>query len=102
MGDIIFTREYQEIHNLYEYKIFVNNEEINTITNGTRKVISLKPGNYEAFVKVNGSKSPQIQVEIKNKGTIRLSCGSNLSGLKLVFSWLFIFSKNNLYLKETV
>jgi len=102
MGDIIFTREYQEIHNLYEYKIFVNNEEINTLANGSRKVVRLKPGEYEVFVKVNGSKSTKRQVEIKDKGTVRLSCGSSLSGLKFVFSWLFIFSKNNLYLKETV
>jgi len=102
MGDIIFTREYQEIHNLYEYKIFVNNKEINSLANGARKVITLKPGIYEVFVKVNGSKSTQKQVEIKNKGTIRLSCGSSLSGLKVAFSWLFIFSKNNLYLKDTV
>lgn len=102
MGDIIFTREYQEIHNIYEYKIFVNNEEISTISNGARKVVRLKPGNYEVFVKVNGSKSPQKQVEIKDKGTVRLSCGSSLSGLKFVFSWMFIFSKNNLYLQETV
>jgi hypothetical protein len=102
MGDIIFTREYQEIHNLYQYKIFVNNEEINTLANGARKVVRLKAGNYEVFVKVNGSKSPERQVKIKEKGTVRLSCGSSLSGLKFVFSWLFIFSKNNIYLNETI
>ena len=102
MGDIIFTREYQEIYNLQDYKIFVNNEEVNTLANGARKIIRLKPGKYEIFVKVNGSKSPEKQVEIKAKGTVRLSCGSNLSGIKLALSWLFIFSKNNLYLKGTV
>ncbi|MDS0526173.1 hypothetical protein NNC19_10815 [Clostridium sp. SHJSY1] len=102
MGDIIFTREYQDIQNLSEYKIFINGEEVNSISNGSRKVISLKPGEYDIFIKCMGSKSPTKQVIINKKETLRLSCGSNLTGIKMAFSWLFIFSKNKIYLKETI
>ena len=47
-------------------------------------------------------KSTVKQVEIKDKETLRLSCGTNLKGLKQMFSWLFMFSKNVIYLKETI
>jgi hypothetical protein len=102
MGDVILTREYQDVQNLSEYKIFINGQEVNSISNGTRKVISLKPGEYDIFVKCMGTKSPTKQVTINNKGTLRLSCGSNITGLKVAFSWLFMFGKNSLYLKETI
>lgn len=102
MGDIIFTREYQDVQNLSEYKIFINGEEINSISNGSRKVIRLKPGKYDVFVKCMGIKSPIKQVIINKNETLRLSCGSNMTGIKVAFSWLFMFSKNNLYIRETI
>ena len=101
MGDIIFTREEQELYSSSEYQIFINGEMVNTLKNGARKVITLKPGKYDIYVKVLTAKSPVKQVEIKEKQTLRLSCGSKLSGFKYVFSWLYSFSKNNIYLENT-
>ena len=101
MGDIIFTREEQELYSFADYKIFVDGNEVNSLVNGSRKVISLKPGKHDIFVKVLGAKSPTKQVDIKSKETLRLSCGSKLSGFKYAFAWLFLFSKNNIYLEET-
>ena len=102
MGDIIFTREYQELYSLSDYKIYINDKEVNTLKNGSRKVIKLKPGKYNIYIKVMGAKSPTMQVEIEPKQTLRLSCGSKLTGLKYAFSWLFSFSKKNIYLEETI
>lgn len=102
MGDIIFTRDYFELHSMNDFKIFVNDKEAATISNGARKVLKLEPGTYRIYVKVNATRSPEKQVEVKEKGTVRLSCGSTLTGIKLVFSWFFAFSKKGLYLKETV
>ncbi|MGG7178552.1 hypothetical protein ACQPU1_13200 [Clostridium paraputrificum] len=101
MGDIIFTREEQELYNFADYKVFVDGKEVNSLVNGSRKVISLEPGKHDVFVKVMGAKSPTRQVNIKPKETLRLSCGSKLTGFKYAFSWLFLFSKNNIYLEET-
>lgn len=101
MGDIIFTREDQELYNNLDYEIYINGELNNKIKNGSRKVVTLKPGKYDIFVKVMGAKSPIKQVEIKEKQTLRLTCGSNLTGLKYVFSWLFTYSKNNIFLEYT-
>ena len=102
MGDIIFTRENQELYSLYDYSIYINDEEVNSIRNGSRKVISLKPGIYYIYVKVLWAKSPIIKVEIESQKTIRLSCGSKLVGLKYIFSLFFLFSRNNIYLDKTV
>ncbi|MBD7912186.1 MULTISPECIES: hypothetical protein [Clostridium] len=102
MGDVIFTREYQNVQSLSDYKIIINEKEVNSISNGSRKVISLKPGEYEIYVKCMGAQSPIKQVRINNNETLRLSCGSNVTGLKVAFSWLFMFGKKSLYLKETI
>lgn len=102
MGDIILTREDQELYRVSEYKVFIDGKEVNTISNNSRKVIRLQAGSHEVFVKVMGAKSPVKQINIKEKETLRLSCGSKLSGLKYVFHWLYSFSKHNIYLEETV
>lgn len=102
MGDIIFTREYEQINNLAQFKIFIDGNEINSLENGKRKVVRLKAGKHEVFVKCMWCKSRVKQVEIKSKETLRLSCGTNLKGFKQIFSWLFMFSKNTIYLKETI
>ncbi len=102
MGDIIFTREYEQVNNLAEFKIYVDGKEINSIENGKRKVVRLKAGRHDIFVKCMWTKSHVKQIEIKDKETLRLSCGTNLKGLRQVFSWLFMFSKNSIYLKETI
>lgn len=101
VGDIILKREYEEADSLAKYNICVNGEIVNTIENGSRKVISLKPGTYDISISYRKSKAEIKQIEIKKNQTLRLSCGSNLTGLKLAFSWFFILGKNNLYLKET-
>lgn len=102
MGDIIFTREYEQINNLAGFKIFVDGKEVNTIENGTRKVVRLKAGKHDVFVKCMWSKSSVKQIEIRDKETIRLSCGTNLKGFKQALSWIFMFSKNSIYLKNTI
>lgn len=101
MGDIIFTREYEQVNNLAEFKIFIDGKEVNTIDNGKRKVVRLEAGKHEIFVKCMWCRSIAKQVEIRNKETLRLSCGTNLKGLKQIFSWLFMFGKNAIYLNET-
>ena len=39
MGDIIFTREYEQINNLAEFKIFIDGKQVNSVENGKRKVV---------------------------------------------------------------
>ena len=34
MGDIIFTREYEQVNNLAKFKIYIDGKEINSIENG--------------------------------------------------------------------
>ena len=100
MGDVIFKREYQEINSLAKYNICINGKVVNTIENNSRKVVSLRPGIYNISVTYRNSKAEMKQVEIKKNESLRLACGSNLVGLKLLFSWFFTFGKNNIYLKR--
>ncbi|WP_294352445.1 hypothetical protein [uncultured Clostridium sp.] len=100
MGDVIFKREYQEINSLAKYNICINGKVVNTIENNSRKVVSLRTGIYDISVTYRNSKAEMKQVEIKKNESLRLACGSNLVGLKLLFSWFFTFGKNNIYLKR--
>lgn len=102
MGDIIFTRDYDQVQRLSKYIIFINDKEVATVNNDSRKVISLKPGMYKIYIKCLNVKSAIREVEVKKHETIRLSCGSNIKGIKIVFSWIFMFSKNSIYLKDTI
>ena len=102
MGDILLTRDYHELYSSQDYKIFIDGKEFGNIKNDRRKVINLPVGQHEIYVQLMGSKSSVKLVDIQSNKTIRLSCGSNLKGLKYMFHWLFIFSKNNIYLKETI
>ena len=101
MGDIIFTREYEQVNNLAEFKRFIDGKQVNSVENGKRKVVRLDVGIHKIFVKCMWTKSCMKQIQIKDGKTIRLSCGTNLKGFKQMFSWLFMFSKNTIYLKET-
>lgn len=102
MGDLILTREKQEMYSFAEYKVFIDGKLVSTIANGTTKVLSLQPGSHEVFVKVIGAKSKVKQVNIKHKGTVRLTCGTTLTGMKYLLAVIFIFSRNKIILEETV
>lgn len=102
MGDIILKRDYAQVQSLSTYRVFINGNQVTTIENDSRKVINLKPGIYKVYVKCLNVKSSEKQIEIKKNDTIRLSCGSNINGIKVAFSWIFMFLKNSIYLKFTV
>lgn len=102
MGEILITRDYHELYSSQEFKIIIDGKEVNNIKNNKRKVISLPVGQHEMYIQVMGTKSLTKIVNIEPKKTLRLSCGSNLKGFKYIFHWLFAFSKNNIYLEETV
>lgn len=102
MGDLLITRDYNELYSSQDFKIFVDDKEVNTVKNDSRKLLKLDSGQHKIYIQVMGTKSPEKIVNIEPKKIIRLSCGSKLKGLKYVFYWLFTFSKNNIYLKETI
>lgn len=102
MGDLILTREDQSMFKLTDYKVFIDNKEVSTVSNGRTKVLRLKPGSHEVYVKVMCFKSNVKQVNIKNNGTIRFTCGTKLTGIKYALAIIFIFSRNKIFLEDTI
>lgn len=101
MGDIILTRPGREMFRLLDYGIYVDGKKVNFIRDDTRKVLKLKEGSHEIYIRVLGAKSNILNINIKNKETVRLTCKNNLTGFKYLFSYLYIFSKNLLKLDYT-
>lgn len=102
MGDVIITRQDQAFFKLMDYSIYQDDKLISKVSNGSRKILSLKPGTYEFKVKVLGMRSNTFKVNLKARQTVRLTCGSNLSGIKYLFSMFLVFSrKESLVLGET-
>lgn len=103
MGDIIITRQDQAFLKLLDYSVYQDGSLVSKVANGSRKVLSLKPGKYSIQVKVLGMRSNTFKVDLKARQTVRLTCGSNLTGIKYLFSIFLMFSKKErLVLGETV
>lgn len=101
MGDIILIRPGREMLKLLDYGIYLDGEKVNFIKDDTRKVLNLKEGNHEIYIKALGAKSNVLNINIKNRETVRLTCKINLSGFKYLFSYLYLFSKKLLKLDYT-
>lgn len=103
MGDIIITRQDQVFLKLMDYSIYQDGNLVNKVSNGSRKVLSLKPGKYSIQIKALGMRSNTFEVDLKARQTVRLTCGSKLTGIKYLFSIFLMFTKKErLVLGETV
>lgn len=102
MGDLILTREEQSFLKLAKYKIFIDDKLVNEVDNGSTKVLQVKPGEHTVYVKVFGMKSNIKKITVTKKSTVRLTCGSQITGIKYLLAIIFIFQKNKIFLEDTI
>lgn len=98
MGDIILARPGGEAFKFLDYGIYVDGKKINVIRDDTRKVLKLKEGQHEIYVKMLGAKSNTLNIKVKKRESVRLSCGMRLTGAKIIFAGFYLFSKKLLKL----
>jgi len=68
-------RPEQYPNKLRSYPIFVDDEKVNTIKNGDKKILYLSPGTHTVWTKIDWLKSNKEQFEINSGETIKVEIG---------------------------
>lgn len=103
MATIRIQRDKGWVDMIRRYKIFLNGEEKGSLKQGEDTELSVVPGNYEIFGKIDWCKTKRIQFAIKNNEEKRkFAIYSNLKGIKVFlaafYSILGIF-KSDIWIK---
>jgi len=76
-----------------KYKIFINGKKKSTIKEGEEITISLEPGNYEIWGRIDYCRTSKINIDIKEDDEIyNLLIYSNLRGVKILLAWIFVIT----------
>ena len=92
MSKIIISRTSQRSNFMRGYDIYIDNERIDAINNGKKKIIEVSQGNHEIYMKIDWCKSKKLNVNLTKGQELNLKCGSKITGIKQVFVLLYIFS----------
>ena len=86
------------------YHLILDGKKIKKIGNGETVDLVVQPGNHELFLKIDWCRSNKIAFSISEGQTKTFNCGPSLTGINLLFGFVYItFLKNNyLWLKEVV
>lgn len=98
ISKINVKREKQYADSLRKYKVVLDGKEIDTISRGKEKEFQITPGKHKIQLKVDWCQSNEIEFKIKKNEILNFVCGSNLKGLKLFLSLLYITFWRNKYL----
>lgn len=66
------------------YKVMINGEEKGQIKNGGTFECEIPAGQHTLQLKVDWCSSNTLEFEVRENETVRLECGSNLRGWKLL------------------
>jgi len=89
---------------LRAYKIVVDGNVVGEIKNHQEIELDISHGKHELFLKIDWCRSNVVEFEWDGNGDIKFECGSNLRGLKILLSILYITFLHSKYiwLKEKI
>jgi len=76
----------------------LNETESGSIEDGGMHKIILEPGDYEIYLVIDWCRSNKLKISIKDNETIRLKCGSELTGWRIFLANYYIKYKKDKYL----
>ena len=91
MGKVIIQRESGFADRIRKYKIILNEKEIGTLGNGETKEFDAPTSNNEIFLKIDWCRSNKLRFESSRDSVNQFSGGSNMKGIKLLFSIVYLF-----------
>lgn len=94
MSKITLFRTSQYVNDMREYDIYLDGQEINTISNGEIKTIEVSEGSHEIYLKIDWCKSKKININLTEGQEMKLKCGSKITGIRKFFALFYIFSTN--------
>lgn len=97
-SNIIIKRIKQYADSLRKYKIYVDGEKIGSISRGKNKEFHLAPGKHMIQLKIDMIRSNKLVFELDENQTINFVCGSNVRGLRLFLTVLYVTIWKSKYL----
>ncbi|WP_088044252.1 hypothetical protein [Bacillus sp. EAC] len=98
---IIISRTSQYVNKLRSYKVFIDSKVVGKIKDGERLTLEVAPGKHSIYLEIDWCKSNNIKFNSKQNEITQFNCGSNIKGVKILFTWCFLFSKNKwVYLQK--
>jgi hypothetical protein len=64
MSKLIIQRTSEYTNRLRDYKIYIDGQKVDTISNGQTKDLNISPGRHTLFFKIDWCRSPEISFEI--------------------------------------
>lgn len=81
-----------------KYKVICNSECLGKISNGETMIFKVAPGDYEVYFKIDWCRSNKINLSVPAGGTVAVSGGSSLRGLKLLIAIVYVIFLPHKYL----
>jgi hypothetical protein len=91
MSKITIFRTSEKINSMRDYDIYVDNQKVNTISNGGIETLEISSGNHEIYIKIDWCKSRKIDINLAKEEELQLKCGSTIRGIKKAFILLYLF-----------
>ncbi|GKX65669.1 hypothetical protein [Inconstantimicrobium mannanitabidum] len=91
MPKIVVSRTSQYVNSMREYDIYIDNEKVDVINDGEKKIIEVSEGNHEIYIKIDWCKSKKLNMNLTEGQDINLKCGSEATGIKQVFALVYLF-----------
>ena len=84
------------------YHLVLDGKKVKKIGNGEAVDLLVQPGDHELFLKIDWCRSNKIVFSISEGQTKTFECGPSLTGINLLFGFVYItFLKNSyLWLKQ--
>jgi hypothetical protein len=82
---------------LRAYQINVDGKIIGEIKDGQKIEIAIPKGQHKMYLKIDWCRSNSIDFELGDE-IIEFECGSNLTGIKLLFSFIYVLLFRNDYI----
>lgn len=92
------SRQSRYIDKSRSYKIFIDNSYYGDIVDGEVKEINIGAGQHIIYLAIDWCRSNKLTFNKSDNELIELQCGNSMSGLKILFAYIFISFLKNKYL----
>jgi hypothetical protein len=94
---IKIKRESGYVDRFRAYKVVLDGDVIGEIKNGQEVEFAISPGSHQLHLKIDWCRSNIVNFETAGK-LVNFACGSNLRGIKLLFTFLYTTFLRSQYL----
>tara|TARA_Y100000294_G_C8516947_1_gene321267 strand:+ start:528 stop:968 length:441 start_codon:yes stop_codon:yes gene_type:complete len=88
MAWISIRRESQFAASMRNFKILLDGNKVETISDGEVKTLKVPPGRHKLLLKMDWFKSEEVEFQSNNNETIHFQCGSGVKMKNFIWMWV--------------